>query len=392
MKIAIFTDTFYPSVNGIVTCILSLSKILAQKWESILIITPYHAGIEAFQHEGIEILTVKWIPALFYPDFKITFWLTLPFLRTLKAFRPDIIHFHTQFSIGLQAIISAKILKIPLIGTFHTYIADDTYLQLIGLWEIKIVGTLAWKFNNFFYKNCDLVITPSLNAKKELREHGLKTPIQILNNPLPYVEKNEKKYYLSQTTSENIVLYVGRLSREKNVDLCLKAIEVLVKKVPDAVLVIVGNGPMKTKLSKQVETLKIQKHVLFLWELRQKELFSSDIYARSKLFVSASASENQPMTLIEAMYFWLPIVWVEEKWVWELIEKNGLKSKINDFESLALHMQTILENPQLRSEYSKESLLISKRFNANEIATQLSDLYQKTIDHFQVAQQKDITV
>lgn len=382
MKIAIFTDTFYPSINWIVTSIITSSSELAAMWHEILIITPYNKGIEDYNCVWIEIYPIKWIPAIFYPDFKITFWFTPALISKLRNFQPDVLHFHTQFIIWWQAIILGKIFWIPRVWTFHTYIADESYLKVIWL-NSKVFGKLWWKYNNFFYNHVEKVLVPSKNARKELSDHWIdKNSITILSNPLPhtYNEEKEKKQFLKWVTTKNIILYVWRLSKEKNIDVCLDSVYVISKEIPNILFVIVWDWPYKKDLILKVKKLKIEKNVLFLWKLSHKDLFSSDIMERSKLFFTASPSETQWITIIEAMNFWLPIVWVNERWVWELIKENWFKAKNENYWELALYVLRLLKNEQLREKMWTLSIKESKKFDSKALAKKQLKIYEELIE------------
>ncbi|MDD2565771.1 MAG: glycosyltransferase [Candidatus Gracilibacteria bacterium] len=382
MKIAVFTDTFFPTTNGIVTSVVTFCKELADNGNKIIIITPYNKGIEEFKYKNIEVYTVKGIPAIFYPDFKITFGFTPTLIKKIRDFKPELIHFHTQFIIGWQAIIMGKLLKVPVVGTFHTYIADESYLNVIGL-NAKVFGDVGWKYNNFFYKKIDKVLVPSLNAKRELIKHGIDVSnIELLSNPLPQIEISEenKIHLLDDIKTENIVLYVGRLSKEKNVSISIESIYVVSKEIPDVLFIIVGDGPEKKNLEKLVKSHNIEKNVLFLGKIPNKNLLNSDVFEKSKMFLSSSPSENQPMTIIEAMYFGLPIVGVDEKGVGELIEGNGFKAKNENFGEIAIYIIKLLKKPELRNKMSEESKKMIINFDSKMLAKKLEGIYKKIIN------------
>lgn len=381
MKIAIFTDTFYPSTNWIVTSIITSSKELALMWHEILIVTPYNKWIEDFKFKNIEIFSIKGIPAIFYPDFKITFAFTPGLMHKIKEFNPDIFHFHTQFIIWWEAIILWKIMKIPRVWTFHTYIADESYLKVIWL-HSKIFWTLWWKYNNFYYKNIEQVLVPSKNAKEELINHWIKKEsIKILSNSLPQININEKlkEYYLKDTKTENIVLYIWRLSKEKSLNICLQSIYVVSKEIPDILFVIVWDWPEKKELQILSKKLWIGKNVLFLGKIPHNNLFNSDICEKSKIFFTASPSETQWITIIEAMYFWMPIVWVNEKWVGDLIKDNGLKAKNENYWELAIYLVKLLKDWDFLKKMWAESKRLSKKFDSKMLAKKQEELYKEVV-------------
>ena len=158
------------------------------------------------------------------------------------------------------------------------------------------------------------MIAPSRNARKELIDHGIKAErISVIPNPVPLkslsaFHKAGGEKFLEGITSENIILYVGRISREKSLHVSLDAVAEMKKKVPDLLFVIVGDGPEMEEMQEYVRGLGILEHVLFLGSILHDTLMGSDIYDRSKLFLTASTTETQGITLLEAMAFGLPVV------------------------------------------------------------------------------------
>lgn len=387
MKIAIFSDTFYPTTNWIVTSVVTFCKELADNWHKIIIITPYNKWIENFKYNNIEVFAIKWIPAIFYPDFKITFWFTPNLINKIRKFQPELIHFHTQFITGWQWIIMWKLLKIPTIGTFHTYIADESYLKVMWL-NARIFWDVGWKYNNFFYKKIDKVLVPSKNAYNELIKHWIdKNNIEILSNPLPQIDLKEEHRtdFLKVVITENIILYVWRLSKEKNINISIEAIYVVSKEIPDVLFVIVWDWPEKANLQKLVRKYNLERNVLFLWKISHCDLLNSNIFERAKIFLSTSPSENQPMTIIEAMHFWLPIVWVDEKWVGELIEDNWYKAKNENFWEIAIYLIRLLYNEELRLQMWNESRAMMKNFDSKLLAHKLETIYADVIAKYNLS-------
>lgn len=270
MKIAIFTDTFYPTINWVVTSTNSFCKELANRWNEILIICPYNQWIEKYNHNNINIISIKWINALIYPEFKLVMGASLKIYRIIKKFNPDIIHFQTQFKLWLYALRMWRIFKKPIIWTFHTYIADEWYLKILWLDKFKFINKLTWEYNNYFYKKCRTVITPSNNSMKQLVDNWLKNKnIKVVPNPVPFVEKSEKeKYnYLEWINCENILLYIWRISEEKNLNTAIKAIKIVKTTINDVKFIIVWKWPAENDIKNLVKEEWLTNTVIFLWAI-----------------------------------------------------------------------------------------------------------------------------
>lgn len=376
MKIAIFTDTFYPTLNGIVTSTDTFIKELSDRWHEILVVTVHNKWIEKYSYPNVTVYPIKWIPAFFYPEFKITFNFFPKLLRKIKDFWPDVIHYQTQFIIGWQAMVIWKLLKIPRIGSFHTYIADEKYLEHLGFSKFKIMWKVGWKYNNHFYNHCEHVICPTEFAKKDLIENGVrKKNITVVSNPIKTVNHEKIKSVFKRSYWENAIIYVWRLSREKSLDVLFEALYVVTKEIPDVKLLVVGWWPDQKELHNYVKELWLQKNVVFLWKIPHDDLIHSDLFINSKLFVTASETETQWLTILEAMQFGLPIVWVEAKWVWEIIRDNWLKAKSWNYWEIALYIIRLLKNETLRKELWSKSMNYSQEYNKVILTDKLEKLY-----------------
>ncbi len=372
-------------MNGIVTSIETFSRELVERGHEICIIVPKNAWVKQFSCPWVEILAISGLPALFYPEFKLTFAFTPRILRKVLTFKPDIIHFHTQFVLGWQAILFGKFLQIPRIGTFHTYITDEWYLEVLGLPNYQIFWKISWKYNNFFYKNIEHVIAPSRNAHQELIAHGIdRDRITIVPNPinLDHTQGQHtptKNIFLDGLESIHTLLYVWRISREKSLTVSLDAL-VLVKEIfPDVCLIIVGDGPEREEIEKYITRKNLSDNVLFLGSISHDRLMYSDIFSRSSLFITASTSETQGITLLEAMSFSLPIVGVDAKWVGEIIENNGFKTEPHNAYALAESCIKILSDPHLRATLGNRSRKIVEKYDVHILTPLLEKLYRKVL-------------
>ncbi|MEF2175481.1 MAG: glycosyltransferase, partial [Candidatus Absconditabacteria bacterium] len=308
MKIAIFTDSFYPTINGVVVSTICFINELTKLGHQIQVYCPHLKGVKNLTIENVEIIPLRGIPALFYPDFKFTTFSTPKVISKIKKFNPDIIHFHTQFVIGFKGIMVGKIFKIPIIGTYHTNISNEGYLKNIKMDNIEFIKKYAHKYNNLYYQNADLVLAPSVDSQDELIKDGIdNNKIKILFNPLPLEEKTDKKVFL-KGVSGDIVLYVGRIAKEKNIE---KAMEIFIeasKKRTNLKFVLVGDGPIKNKLENEIKEKGLENKIIFLGMIGHKDLVNSDIFEKSKIFLTASLSETFGITIIESLYFGVPVV------------------------------------------------------------------------------------
>jgi len=229
LKIAYFTDTFYPQINGIVSSVINLSRSLADKGHKIYIVAPkVDREYREFEYPGITVLRISSIKASFYEDFRWTKILSLRTFKELKKAEIDIIHFETPVGLGIMAINMAKQLNTPLVGTYHTFISDPRYIQHWKLFKPTIlIQNISWFYTNQFYNRTELTTAPSASTIEEMRMNGCNAPLMktISNGINPAIFDHSKvdlvknKYRLTGQT----VLYVGRISHEKNIRTLLDA-------------------------------------------------------------------------------------------------------------------------------------------------------------------------
>lgn len=382
MKIAIFSDTFVPQVNGVANVVYQSAKNLAALGHEVLIFTvSQKSKNESFwADEKITVVILPSIPAGAYRGERLSLPVGIAF-RRLKEFQPDVIHAHTPFSVGWEAVWAAKKLKKPLVGTHHTFY--DHYLKHIKA-DFKWVKKFSWKYTVLFYNFCDLVLSPTRSLAETLTQKGLKKPIEVLQNSI------ETDFFVpapDQKTKENLkkefgikgksLVYMGRVSYEKSIDQVLKAFKLVAKKEPQTTLMIVGEGPEKEKLEKLAATLGIKDKVIFTGLLREQNLVRA--LQANDVFVTASKSENMPLSILEAMSCGLPIVAAAEKGLIEIIKDgvNGFLVKADYPADLAEKILSLISNPALLKEFSQASRAEALNYSKENVTGLLERVYKQ---------------
>jgi len=376
MKLAIFSDAFLPQINGIVTHLMETLPLIAKNNTLLLAVPKPRGKIELPQSfSNIEIVYLSGLPVFFYKDWQITLPIS-PFLyRQLDKFHPDVIHFHSAFTTGHNGVFYARQKKIPLVGTFHGYFMEPEYLSIIGLDKIglhrsKMLNKLLWRYSNFFYNKADMVICPSQATRKDLIDHGVIKPVHAVSNGIKIntTAKRNKTYQLPR----KYFLYVGRISKEKNLDLLIQALE---KTETTINLVMVGDGPMKTTLENMTKNKKLVKRVFLLGQIDHDKLICSNIYEDALGFITASTSETQGITILEAMAAGLPIIGVKARALPELITDNGVICNVGDIDSLSNAMMTIEGNLDLRKKYGDNSKNNVRQHSIDKTIERLEKIY-----------------
>lgn len=384
IKIAIFSDCFVPQVNGIVTSLFNLAAGLADAGHSVFIVAPKYAKRHAeFEHPNVRVLRIPSAPALFYPEYRITLPFDLAIYATLRDQGVDVIHFEAPLTVALAGIAMARMLKVPVVGTFHTYIADPQYLSH-GFPTSKEFQKLAWDYCNFYYNRCDLVTTPSGFTRKELIRHGCTRPISVISNGIDTSMFDNSKadaFRTRHNLSGAVLLFVGRMANEKNIEYLLNATQPVLRSFPDSKLILVGAGPQFHEVHALVHALGLAKSVLMLGNIEHSELVRSGLFGIADVFVTASETENQPMAILEAQANGIPCVGLSEKGIPDLIKDgiNGFVVPNHDPAAFSRAVARILADDGLRSSLRAGALREIKKHSLGEVIGVWERTYSKAI-------------
>lgn len=382
MRIAIFTDTFLPQVNGVVRSIVTTANVLAKHGHSIAIFTvnaeKLTKKIKAKElDERVQVYPFSSFALPTYKELQVRIPTFVPSLFEVYRFNPDLIHSHTTFGIGWEAVMSANFLNIPLVGTHHGFLAE--FLKHVKL-DYRIMKPLARRYLSFYYNRCDAVISPSEALVKELMQYKLRRPVHVLSNPvdLKYFSVNKtkeslrKKFHFNKPT----IIHFGRLSYEKSTDLVLRAFAQILNWGIDARLVIIGDGPERGKLEAVGKKLNIDKSVEFTGILRDNDL--TERIAAGDFFVSASTIETQGLVFLEAMALGLPVIGVNVGGVPEYVDngKSGFIVEPGNVKAIAEAMKKFIDHPELRESFGQNAKESVKKYDADAIVEKIEGIYK----------------
>ncbi|MGN0409323.1 MAG: glycosyltransferase [Candidatus Fimousia sp.] len=326
MKIGIFTDTYYPEINGVANSTYELKKGLESMGHQVYIFTVSNPSVTKDEK---NIFRIPSVPFVFLKERRIGCTLAAIWKKKIKRLHLDVIHTQTEFSIGHLGRKTALYLGIPHIHTYHTIYEE--YIHYIKMAGNDRVKEMARAFSRHCCNQADAVIVPTKKVKALLRNYGVHQEIHTIATGIPlkkfhqYHKEHTKQllqlYGLSET--QHILLYVGRLSEEKNIDHLIYHFQEIVQEDELARLVIVGDGPEKEKLIDDVKTWQLEKQVIFTGAVDWEEI--PDYYAMGDVFVSMSNSETQGLTYFEALASGKPILVQKDDCLQDLLlqKKNG---------------------------------------------------------------------
>lgn len=314
MNIGIFIDTYEPQINGVVTSTKMLKEELENFGHRVTIITVKNPQAKDSKQRN-DVIRIPSIPFPPLPEHRIGLLYSYQAMKKIENLNLDIIHTQTEFSIGVFGRIMAKRLDIPVVHTYHTMYED--YMHYItNNTMLKYASNLAKKASKLYCQKYDKVIAPTVKTKNALQSYGLNNDIEVIPTGIKlkrfkkenHSEKeiNELKRKFNIKPNQPVILYIGRIAREKSIDIILKEFPKLLDKIPDAMFLIVGDGPVKSDLEGLTKKLNITSSVIFAGEKPWEEI--GKYYQLGDVFVSASTTETQGLTFVEAMASKTPVL------------------------------------------------------------------------------------
>ena len=336
MKVAILTDSFPPYISGVSTYCVSLAKELIKKGHKVLIMAPKDEN-NVIPH-GLEKAKIVRLPSFSSPPSITTLRFCLPntslVTRKIKAFKADIIEIEGPTFLGIDGLLASKILNIPCVSTFHTFTTSKEYLQLIFKIKSRNLERISWAYHRWFYNSGNFVFATTPKMLKIMAKNGIKkskmSPITLLFDfeRVNFLNEQEKatlkKFY---GLKKNVAVFLGRISKEKNLDTLIKIWAGVIKKNPNSTLLIIGGGPYEKRIKKLIAKLKIGSNVVLTGVIENERLLKSGLLSICDVFVSASISETFGLTGIEAMASNLPVILFKSQGVSEIVDNAGFVIK-----------------------------------------------------------------
>ena len=309
MRIGLFTDSYPPYINGVSTSVAMLKRALEKKGHTVYVVTVGDNALKYEYDEKEKVARVPGIPIGIY-DYRLSKIYPLSMINTMKNWDLDVIHSHTEFGVGIFARLFSKQFNIPLVHTYHTLYEDYTHYITHGYFDKSSKKIVEYLTKFYCDKTANELIVPTNKIYKLFKEkyeftkniHIIPTGIEIERFFIENIDK-----ILVQTLNKRLnfqkrdfkIIFVGRLASEKNVEFLLNAHKKLVKKHSNIKLLVVGDGPDKENYERMVKDLGIEKNVLFNGKAAWEEI--PYYYHCADLFATASTTETQGLTVIEAM-------------------------------------------------------------------------------------------
>ncbi|MBQ9092367.1 MAG: glycosyltransferase family 4 protein [Anaerotignum sp.] len=384
MNIGIFSDTYFPQLNGVATSIRTLATALEERGHHVYIFTPSDPRC----YEGYDTLNVYRLPSVpvhFVRDYRAGYVFS-PFLaKKIIDLNLDIIHTQTEFCLGALGRFISTTQGIPLVHTYHTMYED--YVHYIGGGHI-ISKEMARDFSGIYCNASTAVIAPTRKTEQLLKSYGVTKPISIIPTGINISNFRKDKFKpeeilelrksLGLDADTPVIVSIGRIAKEKSIDIVIGALPKLIEKLPDLKMVIVGEGNEIENLGKFAESIGVGEHIMFTGGKPWDEI--GKYYQLGNIFCSASVSETQGLTFAEAMAAGVPVVAKKDECIENIIDNHvtGMLFESND--DLPDLLYRVLTDKELSSNLSSASVKAMEALSVETFANSVENLYQEILD------------
>ena len=378
MRVGIFTESYPPLINGVSTSVQTLIAHLEQAGHEVFVFTSRYPR---YRDERKGVFRYPSVNALVEPDYVLPITFSPRITRVIPTLKLDIVHSHSPFFLGLLARRVARSLSLPHVATNHTL-----YTEYAHYLPLPTVGVTRWMLVHWmrdFYDTCDRVLAPSHLTQRVLEEYGVRTPISVVPTAIPappYVLQRppETKREFGLPLDARLLLYVGRLAPEKNLDLLLRAFAHVAEKTNDTYLILAGSGKSRGTLEARARVLGIHRRTRFAGFLGRTKL--DPLYQASDLFLFPSKTETQGLAVGEALAAGLPCVVVNAGGAPESV-RDGVDGFLvaDDARAMADRTIALLADPAGRQRLAEEAKRGAQSRTPENVGGRMAAVYEELI-------------
>ena len=391
MKILLTTDWYKPVVNGVVTSVINLKKELESRGHEVRVLT-LSRSYESYAENGVYYIKSLNLEKI-YPNARAVLPHMEPFVRELIWWNPDVVHSQCEFMTFSYALKISKKCQCPLIHTYHTVYEDYIHYLPGGLSNYKTGAKLERKavacFSKMILSRTSQVIVPTKKVENILKKYGVGEPVSVMptgvdlsrfKEPINLKEKNAVKKRLGIPLENKVLVSVGRLAKEKNLEELLEYFAKLVREGngKNLTFLIAGDGPDRERLEKLAEELGIKDQVVFTGMISPDKV--AGYYKLGDVFVCASNSETQGITYIEALACGLPALCRRDDCLSQVVTDGYNGFQYENYAYFKIHLDYILEQEERRLEMGRRGQEISSLYSTWNFCTAAEGIYRKVIE------------
>jgi 1,2-diacylglycerol 3-alpha-glucosyltransferase len=376
LRIGVFTDSYLPYTSGVVRSIQTFTEKLEEMGHEVFIFAPSYRNCPGERN----IFRFASIPSPTNRDFSLAVPFSLRLRPAIEKMHLDIIHVHSPFLLGRLGARHSRRIGVPLIFTFHTLY--DQYVHYVPFAQ-SFSRELAQYISKDFCNQCDMVLVPTRVIGDYLREIGVQTAVRCVPTGVKIEQFSSgdsrwlrQKYGIPP--GDRVLIFVGRLGQEKNLDFLLDCFSRLIKLYPDTWLVLVGGGPEEEHLKKTACEMGVGERIVFTGTLSPEEVVHC--YSGSDLFVFSSVTETQGIVITEAKAAGLPVVAVSAFGVAEMVEegRDGFLT-LPDRDSFVEKVALLLGNETLRRDMGTYAAANAEKMSSTNCTRRLIKCYEELL-------------
>lgn len=375
MKIGIFTDSYKPYTSGVVTSISTFKRELTLMGHDVYIFAPSYPNYDEVEERVYRFFS---FPSPTNPDYTLAIPVHPGMKLMMKKIKLDLIHVHSPFTMGRVGLHYARKYRLPLVFTYHTMY--DQYVHYVPVAQ-DLAKDITIKYSKNFCNQCDHIIAPGTKVKEMLLRHEVRTPISVIPTGVPLDKFNGGdagwlNRHCNIPSQNRVLLFVGRLTREKNLEFLITSFEKVRKSFPHTTLVLTAQGPLESELKNLVVQLglSLKTDVVFTGALPFDDLVN--VYYSADLFVFSSVTETQGLVLIEAMAAGLPVVAVRANGVNDMVDDKveGFLTSCDQNE-FAQAVCSILGDDSLYRKFKLNARKKAESLSSTNMAKRLENVY-----------------
>ncbi len=383
MKILITTDWYKPVINGVVTSVINLKSELEKAGHEVRVLTLSPDGRQHFKDDTYYLKSFK---VKIYPQARGTYNFHSKYLPEILEWHPDIVHSQCEWISFYFAKYIALKLNIPIVHTYHTIYEDYTHYILRSK---RLSKSIVLFGSNHALNATDYVITPTNKARSLLLSYGIENPIITiptgidLNKYKSRISEDRRRELLSSygiTPDKTVIVSIGRLALEKNVDELLGNMRALAKSHPEIVLLIVGGGPYAEVLKELVLDMGLKGHVFFTGMVSPDLI--PEYFQLGKLFVCASQSEAQGLTYIESLASGIPLLCKYDKCLENVLIEGRNGFFFDSPQSFIEKLLSLLADSEKYERLCKNAEASAGSYSKEVFGSRVEKVYEAAINTF----------
>jgi 1,2-diacylglycerol 3-alpha-glucosyltransferase len=382
MRILMISDVYFPRINGVSTSIQTFRRGLHAAGHETVLIAPEYPGADADRENGIRRVPSRYLPR--DPEDRAMKPGAIRALRPqIERLEPDLVHIQTPFIAHYQGTALARALRVPVIESYHTYFEEYLH-HYVPLLPRAVMRFAARRFTVSQCNVLDTLVVPSRAMEQALLDYGVRCPMHIIPTGMEMErfaggDGARFRTQLGITPAQPVLVHVGRIAHEKNIEFLFRMFAQVVRSKPDAVFVVAGEGPALPSCKAYVRSLGLGATVRFVGYLsRERELL--DCYRAGDLFVFSSKTETQGLVLLESMALGTPVVSTAHMGTADIVNpQRGAHVAPDDEAEFANIVVRLLDDPARRAAMSAEARAYAATWSASAMADRLAGLYSAVL-------------